>query len=118
MTLNHVHLGTKDLAKSVEFYSTIFGFKKKFDHGAGIFIENAAGFLFAIDPVDELPRLPEWYHLGFCLGSESEVLTMHAKCKEFGVAFARELMREENQFASFFVRDPDGYKIEISWHNE
>lgn len=118
MTLNHVHLGTKDLKKSVDFYSSIFGFKKKFDHDPGIFLDNDAGFLIAIDPVDELPNLPSWYHLGFCLDSEEETLAMYRKCKSLNVQIARDLMRKENQFASFFIFDPDGNKIEISWHNE
>ena len=32
MTLNHIHIGTKDLKRSVDFYTRLFGFKKKFDH--------------------------------------------------------------------------------------
>jgi len=118
MTINHVHLGTRDLKKTVEFYSSIFGFKKKFDHPPGIFLEDEAGFLIAIDPVDELPKFPSWYHLGFCLASEEEVLDLHEKCKAGGVNIVRELMREKDQFASFFILDPDGNKLEISWHND
>ncbi len=118
MTLNHVHLGTKDLKKSVDFYSSVFGFQKKFDHGSGVFLENPAGFLIAIDPVDELPKLPAWYHLGFCLGSETEALSMYEKCKALNVQFSRDLMAAKGEFASFFVTDPDGNKLEISWHNE
>jgi catechol 2,3-dioxygenase-like lactoylglutathione lyase family enzyme len=107
MTLNHIHLGTKDLKKSVEFYQSVFGFQKKFDHGSGIFIENEAGFLIAIDPVDEVPNFPSWYHLGFCLPSEQEALEMHQKCKSLNVKIVRDLMYEKNQFASFFITDPD-----------
>lgn len=44
MTLNHVHLGTRDIKKSVEFYSSIFGFRKKFDHGQGNFLVTTEGF--------------------------------------------------------------------------
>lgn len=118
MTLNHVHLGTQNLSKSVDFYSSVFGFKKKFDHGDGIFLENNAGFLIAIDPVKELPSFPSWYHLGFCLSSEQEALQMYKKCKSLNVSIARELMQEPHQFASFFITDPDNNKIEISWHSE
>jgi hypothetical protein len=34
------------------------------------------------------------------------------------VKIVRDLMHEKNQFASFFVVDPDGNKLEISWHSE
>ena len=116
MNLNHVHIGTKDLKKSVEFYTTIFGFKKKFDHDPGIFLDNEAGFLMAIDPVDRVPEFPSWFHLGFCLNSEAEVHELYKKAKDKNVKFARDMMTEKDQFASFFVFDPDGYKIEVSWH--
>lgn len=116
MNLNHIHIGTKDLKKSVEFYSNIFGFKKKFDHDPGIFIDNESGFLIAIDPVDEIPKFPSWFHLGFCLNSEAEVYGVYKKVKEAKVNIARDMMAESGQFASFFIDDPDGYKIEVSWH--
>jgi catechol 2,3-dioxygenase-like lactoylglutathione lyase family enzyme len=118
MNLNHIHLGTRDLSKSVEFYSNLFGFKKKFDHELGVFLDNPAGFLIAIDPVDEVPRFPSWFHLGFCLSSELEVQKIYKKSKEMNVSIARDMVIEPGQFASFFVFDPDGYKIEVSWHNE
>ena len=116
--MNHIHLGTQDLNKSVSFYTSIFGFRKKFDHPPGIFLENSDGFLLAIDPVERVPALPAWYHLGLCLDSENEVLDLYSQCQQANIQIARDLMHEPNQFASFFVVDPDGYKIEISWHNE
>jgi catechol 2,3-dioxygenase-like lactoylglutathione lyase family enzyme len=118
MTLNHVHIGTKNLQASCTFYETYFGFKKKFDHAPGVFLENKEGFLLAIDPVESVPTFPNWYHLGFCLKSEAQVLEIYEKMKASGVSLARDLAAEKNQFASFFVFDPDNYKIEVSWHNE
>ncbi|MES2964258.1 MAG: VOC family protein [Bdellovibrionota bacterium] len=118
MTLNHIHLGTKDLAASRRFYERYFGFEHKFDHDPGIFLENAAGFLIAIDPVDEVPKLPSWYHLGFCLDSNDKVQTLYRSMKSDGVSIVRDMMTAPGQFSSFFVTDPDGNKIEISWHDE
>jgi hypothetical protein len=43
---------------------------------------------------------------------------MYSKCKELKVKIVRDLMKEQGQYVSFFITDPDGYKIEISWHNE
>ena len=118
MTLNHVHLGTKDLPQFMKFYGQYFGFKKKFDHGKGAFLANEAGFLIAVDPVDKLPDLPSWYHLGFCLDSEAKAHEMYEKMKSGGAQIVRDMMAEKGEFASFFVLDPDGNKLEISWHNE
>lgn len=118
MNLNHVHLGTKNLPAFLDFYKTYFGFEKKFDHGKGAFITNSNNFLIAVDPVEELPIFPEWYHLGFCLDSEEEVLNMFKLMKSSNVNVVRELIAEPGEFASFHIKDPDGNKLEISWHNE
>jgi catechol 2,3-dioxygenase-like lactoylglutathione lyase family enzyme len=118
MNLNHVHLGTKDLEVFLNFYERFFGFKKKFDHGKGAFLYNSSNFLIAVDPVETLPTFPEWYHLGFCLDSENEVLDIYEKMKLEGVNIVRELLAEKGEFASFYLIDPDGNKLEISWHND
>jgi catechol 2,3-dioxygenase-like lactoylglutathione lyase family enzyme len=118
MNLNHVHLGTKNLILFQEFYKRYFGFEKKFDHGKGAFLTNSSGFLIAVDPVESLPILPEWYHLGFCLDREDEVLSLYEKMKTDGANIVRELRAEKGAYASYFVCDPDGNKLEVSWHNE
>jgi catechol-2,3-dioxygenase len=118
MTLNHVHLGTKNLEVFKGFYQRYFGFEKKFDHGKGAFLTNKSNFLIAVDPVEVLPIFPEWYHLGFCLDTEAEVHSIYAVMKKEGVNIVRDMMAEEGSFASFFVKDPDGNKLEISWHHE
>ena len=118
MNLNHVHLGTKNLLLFQDFYKKYFGFEKKFDHGQGAFLTNSSNFLIAVDPVETLPDLPNWYHLGFCLDSEAEVLEIYKKMKGDNVNIVRDMLAESGSFASFFVRDPDGNKLEISWHAE
>lgn len=118
MTLNHVHLGTKNILAIRKFYETYFGFSKKFDHGAGVFLTDKKGFMIAIDPVDQLPQFPEWYHLGFCLDSADEVFKIYDAMKMNNENIVQDMKSSDNEFASFFVKDPDGNKIEISWHNE
>lgn len=118
MTLNHIHLGTKNLALIQKFYGQYFGFKKKFDHGEGVFLEDGEEFLMAIDPVSELPNFPSWYHLGFCLSGEAEVFKLFEEMRENKENIVRDMMSPKGEFASFFVKDPDGNRLEISWHNE
>lgn len=118
MNLNHVHLGTKNLDSFISFYNKYFDFIKKFDHGEGAFLVNKDNFLIAVDPVDEIPSFPKWFHLGFCLGSADEVISLYERMKADEVSIARDMLKEEGAYASFYVRDPDGYLIEISWHNE
>jgi catechol 2,3-dioxygenase-like lactoylglutathione lyase family enzyme len=116
MTINHIHIGTKDIKKSTEFYEKIFNFNRKLQHGAGIFIYNEAGFMIAMDQLEEIPTFPTWFHLGFCLSSEAEVQKIYQKVKQENVKIARDMANEKDQFASFFIFDPNRYKIEVSWH--
>lgn len=92
MNLNHIHIGTRNLESSVSFYQTYFGFKKKFDHSPGIFLDNSSGFLLAIDPVESVPILPSWYHIGFCLENEAEVIRIYDRMKSNGVSITRDLV--------------------------
>jgi len=118
MNLNHIHIGTKNISKSRHFYEEFFGFRKKFDHGDGVFLENEAGFLIAIDPVEDVPVLPNWFHFGFCLSDPKLVKTIYDKMKSQGVRFAKDFKEYGDDAASFFCFDPDGYKFEVSWHRE
>lgn len=118
MTLNHVHLGTKNLMSFQDFYGRYFGFQKKFEPGDGAFLTNSSGFLIAVDPVDSLPQLPDWYHLGFCVQTEGEVFAIYNQMKADGANIVRTMRAEKGSYASFFVTDPDGNKLEVSWHDE
>ena len=116
--MNHIHLGTANIGKSREFYQGFFGFKKKFDHGEGIFLVDQNNFLIAIDPVETVPELPSWFHLGFCLDDKVKVKAIYDKMKSAGIEFAKEYQEWGNEAAAFYCYDPDGYKIEVSWHKE
>lgn len=118
MDLNHIHLGSKNVGNSMEFYQTFFNFKKKFDHGEGVFIENDEGFLIAIDPVKEVPVLPSWFHLGFCLNDRAKVREIYDQMTNAGIKFAKEYADYGDDASAFFCFDPDGYKIEVSWHRD
>lgn len=83
-----------------------------------MFLTDKMGFLIAIDPVEVLPELPEWYHLGFCLDNSKEVFAIYEGMRANGENIIRDMKAVENEFASFYVKDPDGNNIEVSWHNE
>lgn len=118
MNLNHIHIGTKNLQKSKNFYESFFNFKNKFDHGEGVFLENEDGFLLAIDPVEEVPSFPSWFHLGFCLDSKEQVKSIYEKMVEQKVEFIKDYQEYGSDAASFFALDPDGIKVEVSWHKD
>ncbi|MDH3590547.1 MAG: VOC family protein [Planctomycetota bacterium] len=116
MDLNHLHIGTYDLARSQRFYEDYFGFRKRRDHGPGVFLENDDGFMLAIDPVDDVPVLPGWFHLGFTLDDADTVKSLYARMEADGVEFAKKLMDFGDDAAVFYCLGPDGYKIEVGWY--
>lgn len=118
MTLNHIHIGVTHVGRSKEFYESFFGFRKKFDHEDGVFLEDSEGFLLAIDPVKEKPKFPSWFHIGFCLNSKQRVKEIYESMRSRGVEFAKPYQEFGDDAAAFYCLDPDGYKIEISWHAE
>ena len=73
MTINHLHLKTRNLEESAKFYS-LFGFKEKVRiTETFLFLQNEAGFDLALDQVDSIERLPNGVHFGFALKSRSDV---------------------------------------------
>jgi catechol 2,3-dioxygenase-like lactoylglutathione lyase family enzyme len=118
MTLNHVHLGSTRFAEAQAFYQRYFGFKVVSQHGQGVFMKDQEGFLLVLDPASESHSFPTWFHLGFCQSNERAVHEFHATFQSAGVPLARQLLFEPGEYASFYVQDPDGVRIEVSWHAE
>lgn len=122
MNLNHVHIAGPNVEELKNFYEKYFGFRKHFNHGKGYFLTNDAGYLLAIDPIEQNSKpieLPEWFHLGFCLKDPKEVVSLYEKMKDDSrVKFARELKKFEEEAVNFYCYDPAGFKIEVSWNRE
>ena len=118
MTINHVHLAATDVAKTQAFYEDYFDFQVKHKHGNGVFLQDASGFLIALDPMEGPAEYPPWFHLGFCLDAAEEVHALHKRVIDGNAKIVRKLLAEPDEFASFYLADPDGCRIEVSWHAE
>ena len=118
MTINHLHIATKDMHRSMHFYTRHLNFAKKMDHGEGVFLQDSEGFLLAIDPVEDIPSFPDWFHLGFCMQNKEQVKQIYDSMAAAGVKFAKDYQEYGSEAVAFYAYDPDGYKIEVSWHRE
>ncbi len=117
MELNHLSIGTIDVKASQEFYETFFDFKKKFDQGIAVFLENKRGDLLALTAIDHPVNSPNWLHFGFVVESQKEVRDLYERMKSNGVEL-NELDQSEGKFAIFYARDPGGrHQVEVSWWN-
>lgn len=48
--------------------------------------------------------------------SEADVFALYARLREGGATVVRDMLAEPGEYASFYVTDPDGIRIEVSWH--
>jgi catechol-2,3-dioxygenase len=116
MTLNHVHLAATNVAVTQAFYERYFGFRKERDHGQGVFLRDGAGFLIVLEPDGRDAALPDWFHLGFCLDSEADVLALYRMATDGHADIVRDLVAERGEYAAFYLADPDGRRVEVSWY--
>ena len=112
MTLGHIQLNTPKLEEQVSFYEKYFDFKRK-QHGKGWFLWNRAGFLMAVNPLEEIPQMPKWFHIGFRYESKDEVRTLHSKLKSDGFNVGE--IDDFEDYMQFRFPDPTGYVVEVFW---
>jgi len=78
------------------------------------FMTDDAEFDLALMQDNDATPLPSWFHFGCKLASAKEVGALHNEMLARGLSVAKPLYESET-LASFRVRDPDGYAIEIYW---
>jgi len=112
MTLSHIQLNTPKLEEQVSFYEKYFGFKRK-KHGKGWFLWNQAGFLMAVNPLEELPLMPAWFHVGFRYETKAEVQAIYDQLKLAGYSVGP--LDQFDDYMQFRFPDPTGYLVEVFW---
>ncbi|MEY9841793.1 VOC family protein [Streptacidiphilus sp. EB103A] len=119
--LNHAVLYIRDVRRSVEFYTEVFGFEVAVeipdraaflrapgtlnDHDLGLFAlgSEAAG------PVQGQVGL---YHLAWEVGTLGELAEIGAKLRQRGSLVGA---TDHGVSKSFYAKDPDGVEFEVMW---
>ena len=116
MTINHLHLKTRNLEESVKFYS-LFGFKEKVRITKTLlFLQDEAGFDLALDQVDFVEELPKGVHFGFALKSRNDVESVLGLLKQsYPHLLSHNEIRDNGSWGDIELTDPDGYPIQIYW---
>ena len=128
--LRHVNLNVADVERSVHFYTEALGFAllrdsietitvdgREIECRQAILTTPGAGDLLALTRVASFPIGPGGVnHLGLVLGSNVEVEATLARAVRAGGTVTRRGEREESGSREVFayVRDPDGYAIELA----
>ncbi len=116
MALNHVHLKVQNVEAVRAFYEAFFGFRLIERGSTEVYLGDAAGSWLTLSSANgtDVP-LPEWFHFGFCYDTAKEVEVLYDRLKNANSVFPRELTRFAQDVVTFYVLDPSGNRIEVSW---
>lgn len=117
-TLNHLHLGVRDLDASQAFYEAHFGFELAFVGGDGTrgdrFLRNERGDLLVLEYDNEPKSLPHWFHIGFEVATRDAIKSVGSYFEGVAIPPLEDPLLLE-RYASVTIQDPDGYHIQIYW---
>jgi catechol 2,3-dioxygenase-like lactoylglutathione lyase family enzyme len=116
MHLTHLGLPVAEAGRSLEFYSTYFGFDpataQRYPDGT-VIIRNADGFDLALHEGQD-PGLPQpFMHFGFHLASGAEVREVLDRIRTARVEIVEH--DDDSDGVSFKCVDPDGHRVEVYW---
>jgi lactoylglutathione lyase len=112
MNLNHIHLHVRSAKASAAFYARHFGMRELVWHGDMVFMRDDAGMDMALATDATPATFPEWFHIGYRLGSSDEVCALQERLRADGVTIT-EPLTTEGELTFFRCRDPDAYNLEI-----
>ena len=118
--LRHVALNVRDVAKSVEFYSTALGLKLEWQPDAdnaymtsgqdNLALHRSASVLPHQDSAQKLD------HFGFVVGQPADVDEWADRIRRLGIKLEKEPKTHRDGARSFYFRDPDQNLIQILYH--
>ncbi len=114
MDITHLHLNTRDRARSEAVYRDWFGLAIKKKGDTITFMTGERDFLLALMDDQEPAPLPAWFHFGMRMESAEAVRAKHGEMAAGGVPITRP-MRDDPAITSFRCDDPNGCSIEIYW---
>lgn len=116
--LYHLHLVVRDLERSLAFYRDVFGLEEQFRDGPKMVFLRTPGARDLItlneDPAEaeQAGRSGGIGHFGFKLADESDLdAAIQEVVRAGGALIRRSAPGEGRRYA--YVRDPDGYVIEL-----
>ena len=116
MHLTHLGLPVLEADRSLDFYSTYFGFDpattQRYPDGT-VIIRNADGFDLALHAGQDPGTRQPFMHFGFHLDSGDEVRAVLARIRAAGVEVIEH--DDDADGVSFKCVDPDGHRIEVYW---
>lgn len=121
--IGHVVLRARDLAKSVDFYTRVLGFRVSDTYppemvpGGMVFMRCNADHhgVALVGGMGALSTGGEMHHMAFEVGTLDEVFLARRRLRELGVPITFEGRRRAGVQIAVEFTDPDGHQLEIYW---
>ncbi len=112
--IDHVNLNVRNLQETAEFYQRLFGFhvkKREYEQNGLIIGNDTISLCLYEHPELNVSDNVGFNHFGFHIDNFSEILTI---CQQMGVEVLYGGPIEWEQSRSIYIKDPNGYTIELS----
>jgi len=108
--LNHLTLGVTDLARSVDFYESLLGFRLKARWSAGAYLSLGDLWLcLSLGESRSAQLRADYTHYAFSVGQEDfESFAAHLQVHD-----VTQWKRNSSEGDSFYFSDPDGHRLEV-----
>jgi len=112
MKLNHVNLTVSDVPAASAFLETYLGLRSVGGNAGMAFVVDDDGSVIALMKAGRAAEAsyPANFHIGFFVGSESEVDALHRRLAEAGFEVTTP---ERHHGYTFYVKAPGGFTIEL-----
>lgn len=118
--LRHLALRVKDAQKSKAFYRDFFGMEVEWEPDEkNIFLTSGGQDNLALhqeDNIDTYTTSSALDHLGFFIATKAEVDEFYKRAQDQSVPIAKELKQHRDGAYSFYLKDPDGYIVQVIYH--
>jgi catechol 2,3-dioxygenase-like lactoylglutathione lyase family enzyme len=113
--LRHIALFVGDVDRAVAFYSEVFGMRLEWrpDAGNAYLTGGTDNLALHLGPVQ-----PGWNldHIGFVVPAPEDVDAWERRLRRLGHAPEAPARTHRDGARSFYVRDPDGHRIQVIFH--
>lgn len=118
--LRHLALNVRDVQVSKKFYCDFFGMQVEWEPDAkNIFLTSGGRDNLALHERHDLEfdyKRQPLDHLGFMMKSKADVDTFRKRAVDMNVPIAFELKQHRDGAYSFYLKDPDGYVVQVIYH--
>lgn len=106
-----IHLPTTSQSATEGFYCTYFGFVRRIQHEATVWIESASGQILRLEEVQSAQPFPPKFKLVFQLPSIEQVQSLRQALSSSGHVVEPFSPLLPHAIDSFVVNDPDGRRV-------